>query len=99
MAVKSGSRLCSYPVRQNRSISLHFRNKRVFAFNAKIQDGHQKWQENDFCEKLPVDCRYPAGQKLRRKLLLSRSISEKNTLLCFTQKFKMAAKSGREKYF
>ena len=39
---------------RNHSISLHFRNKRVFAFNAEIQDGRQKW-ENDFCEKLPVD--------------------------------------------
>ena len=26
-----------------------------FAFYAKIQNGHQKWHENDFWEKSPVD--------------------------------------------
>ena len=36
-------------------ISLRFRDKRVFAFNAEIQDGHQKWWENNFCKKSPVD--------------------------------------------
>ena len=36
---------------QNRSISLRFRDKLVFAFYAEIQDGHQKWRENDFWEK------------------------------------------------
>ena len=28
-----------------------------FAFYAEIQNGHQKWHENDFLEKSPVDCR------------------------------------------
>ena len=37
--------------RRNRSISLRFRDKRVLAFNAVIEDGRQ----NDFCEKWPVD--------------------------------------------
>ena len=41
-----------YPVgqkfRRNRSILLRFRDKLVFAFNAEIQDGRQKWRENDF---------------------------------------------------
>ena len=41
--------------RRNCSISLRFQDKRVFVFNAEIQDGRQKWQENDFCEKLSVD--------------------------------------------
>ena len=27
----------------------------LFAFYAEIQNGHQKWQENDFWEKSPVD--------------------------------------------
>ena len=26
-----------------------------YAFYAEIQDGCQKWRENDFCEKSPVD--------------------------------------------
>ena len=40
---------------RNCSISLRFRDKHVFAFNAEIQDGRQKWRENDFCKKWPVD--------------------------------------------
>ena len=52
---KVASRLCIYPVGQkfcqNRSISLHFQDKRVFAFNAEIQDDHQKWRENNFCKR------------------------------------------------
>ena len=39
----------------NRSISLHFQDKQVFVFNAEIQDGCQKWQENNFWEKSEVD--------------------------------------------
>ena len=31
---------------QNRSISLRFRDKRVFAFNAEIQDGRQNFRQN-----------------------------------------------------
>ena len=26
-----------------------------FAFHAEIQNGHQKWRENDIWEKSPVD--------------------------------------------
>ena len=48
-----------------RSISLRFQDKRVLVFHTEIQDGHQKWRENDFWEKLPV-CRYPVGPKFRR---------------------------------
>ena len=48
----NASRLCRYPesqkFRQNRYISLCFRDKCVFAFYAEIQDGRQKWRENDF---------------------------------------------------
>ena len=65
-------------------------------FNTEIQDGHQKWRVNDFCKKVASTLyRYPAGQKL----LLSGSVSEINTFLRFTQKFKMATKSGWEKVF
>ena len=44
-------------------------------------------------------CGYPVGQKLRRKLLLSHSVSEINTFLRFTQKFKMAVKSDGKTFF
>ena len=30
------------------TLSLRFRDKQVFAFNAEIQDGRQKWWENNF---------------------------------------------------
>ena len=53
------SRLCRYPGDQkfclNRSISLHFRDKHSFVFKAEIQDGRQKWRENNFWEKSPID--------------------------------------------
>ena len=56
---KVASRLCRHLVGQkfcrNPCISIHYRDKHVFAFNAEIQDGCQKWRENHFCEKLPVD--------------------------------------------
>ena len=49
---KIASRLCRYPADQkfhrNHSISLRFQDKRVFVFNTEIQDGRQKWRENDF---------------------------------------------------
>ena len=48
--LSAGPKFC-----QNGSISHHFQDKCVFALYAEIQDGCQKWQESDFCEKLPVD--------------------------------------------
>ena len=52
---KVASRLSRYPVGknfcQNRSISLCFRDKHVFALNAEIQDGRQKWRENIVLKK------------------------------------------------
>ena len=52
--VKLDSRLATYAASQkfcrNRSISLRFRDKRVFVFNTEIQDGRQKWWENYFCK-------------------------------------------------
>ena len=60
----------------------------------EIQNGDQKWRENDFWEKSPVD----SADNLRVKNLvenaLSRSISMINGFLCLTQKFKMATKIG-----
>ena len=63
-----------------------------FAFYTEIQNGHQKWHENDFWEN-----------NLRVKnfveIALSRSISEINRFLCFMQKLKTAAESGGENTF
>ena len=49
---------------RNRSISHHFRDKGVFAFNAAIQDGHQKWREKIFKEKTPVQSANILGVKI-----------------------------------
>ena len=54
----------------------------------------------NFCEKFensekpPVDCAETLWVKNFVEITLSRSISEINVFLRFTQKFKMAAKSG-----
>ena len=107
MAAKSGgktnfvkifSRPCRYPVgqklRRNRSISLHFQDKRIFVFNTEIQDGCQKWLENDFWEKSSIDSANTLRVKNFIEIALSRSVSEINVFLHFMQKVKMAAKSG-----
>ena len=82
--------------RRNRSISLHFRDKHVFAFNVEIQDGHQNWRENVLHKKSPVDSANNLQVKNFVEIAQSRSVSEINTFLHLTQKFKMAIKSGRK---
>ena len=64
-----------------------------FVFYTEIQDGRQKWQENYFWEQLPVDSADTLWTKNVVEIALSRSVSEINAFLRFTQKFKMAAKS------
>ena len=100
---KVASRLCRYPADQkfcqNRSISLRFRDKLVFAFYAEIQDGHQKWRENDFGEKCLLDTAYTPQVKNFVESAVSRSVSEINSFLHFMQKFKMAIKSGGKTIF
>ena len=78
-------------------VSLCFRDKHVFAFYAEIQDGPQRWRENNFCEKSPAD--WIVRVKNVVKIALSHSVSEINSFLCLTQKFKMAAKSGGKTLF
>ena len=80
------------------TLSLRFRDKPGFAFYAEIQDGRQKWRENDFWGKSPVDSGDTLRVKNFVKIALSRSISEINAFLCFTQKFK-ATKSVRKTIF
>ena len=45
----AGQKFC-----QNRCILLRFPDKRFSLFYAEIQDGRQKWQENNFWERSPV---------------------------------------------
>ena len=63
---------------RNSSFLLRFRNKRVFAFYAEIQDGRQKWRENDFWEKSPVESTNTLWVKNFVKIALSCSVSEIN---------------------
>ena len=55
-----------------------------FALYAEIQDGHQKWRENDFCEKSPVDSTDSLRVKHFVEITLSRSVSEINAFLFLT---------------
>ena len=71
----------------------------LFAFYAEIQNGHQKWRENDFWENSPVDSADNLQVKNFVEITLSRSISEINRVLRFTQKFKMASKSDGKPIF
>ena len=54
----------------------------VFAYNTEIQDGHQKWRENNFWEKWPLDSADTLQVKNFIKIALVRSISEINEFLC-----------------
>ena len=72
---------------------------RFLMFYAEIQDGRQKWLENNFCKKSPVALQIPCGSKILLKMALSHSVSNINRFLPLTQKFKMASKSGRKTIF
>ena len=97
---KVASRLWRYPAGQefvkitlSRSIS---EINAFFALYAEIQDGRQKWRENNFGEKSPVDS---ADAVWVKTFVESRSVSKTNIFLHLTQKFKMAAKSGGKTIF
>ena len=69
------------------------------AFYAEIQDGRQKhWGKKIFGKVAHSLCKYPGDQKFA-KIALSRTVSEINGFLCFTQKFKMAAKNDGKTIF
>ena len=80
---------------RNRSISHRFRDQCTFAFDTEIEDGHQKWRENNFWEKSPVDSADTLGVKNFDEIAVSHTVAEINVFLRFTQKFKMVAKNGR----
>ena len=71
------SRLYRYPVGQkfcrNRSISLRYQDNHVLRLT-EIQDGRQKWRENDFCKKSPVDSADTLRVKSFVEIALSRSV-------------------------
>ena len=94
---KVASRLCKYPAGQkfrwNRSISLCFWDKSVFAFKAEIQDGHQKWRENDFWEKSPVDSADTYGPKILSKSLISLRFQDKCIFAFYAE-----IQNGRKKW-
>ena len=71
----------------------------IFAFHPEIQDGRQKWSEDDFGEKSPVDSAYTLWVQNFVEVALSGPVSEINAFLCLTQKFKIAAKSGWKTIF
>ena len=56
-------------------------------------------ESDDFGEKSPVDSADTLRVKNFVEIDLSRSVSEINTYLHFTQKFKMATKSGGKTIF
>ena len=80
---KFASRFFIYPACQkinwNWSILHHLLDKCVFAFYAEIQDGRQKWQESDFCEKSSV---HPADT-LRVQNFFQISLSHTVSEMCF----------------
>ena len=55
-------------------------DKCVFAFYAEIQDGHQKWQQSNFCEMSPVHSSDTLWVKNLIKITLSQTVSKINAL-------------------
>ena len=53
-----------------------------FAFNAEIQDGHQKWRENKFWEKSPVDSADILQVKNFADIVPSHTVIKINAFLC-----------------
>ena len=68
-------------------------------FYAEIQDGRQKWHENDFWENLPGESADTLWVKYFIEIALSHTVSKINLFLHFTQQFKMAAKNGGKVIF
>ena len=59
----------------------------------------KKWRESDFCTMSPVHSADTLRVQNLVEIALSRTVSSINALLRFTQKFKMAAKSGGKVIF
>ena len=63
-------------------------------FYAKIQDGCQKWQENDFCENSPVESAHTVWFKNLVEISLASSVSEINPFFAFYAEIQ----DGRQKW-
>ena len=68
-------------------------------FTQKFKMAAKSGGKTFFCEIMPVDSVDTLWVKNFVEIALSRSVSEINMLLHFTQKFKMAAKSGGKTIF
>ena len=66
----------------------------ALVFYTEIPDSRQKWRESESWEKSSVDPACTLWVKNFVEIALSHTVSEINVLLRFTQKFKMATKSG-----
>ena len=85
--------------RQNLSISLRFRDKHVFAFYAEIQDGRQKWQENDFWDYSSIDSADTLRVKNFIEISLYHSVSETNAFFLFYTEIQDGRQKWRENDF
>ena len=65
-----------------------------FTQKFKMPTNYENGAKNYFWEKSPVDSADTLGVKTFDEIVLSRTVSEINAFMCFTQKFKMAAKNG-----
>ena len=71
---------------RNHSITHHFRGKCVFAFYTEIQDGRQKWWENDFWETVADDSVYTlGGQKFCRNRSISHCFQDKHVFVYYVE--------------
>ena len=83
MAAKSGGKTILVKSRQYTllipcmskilSKSTRFRNKGIFALNAEIQDGRQKWRENDFAKSRQYTLLIPCMSRIWSKSLRFRN--------------------------
>ena len=84
-----GKRLCRHPKSQKfcrkHLISHHFRDKCIFEFYAEIQDGRQKWWENDFSGKKAAHSANAPGVKNLVEIALSPKVSEINAFAFYAQ--------------
>ena len=80
-------------------ISIGVPDKCVLCFMQKFKMATKKWRESGFCKMSPVHSTNNLPVQIFFEIALSRTVSKINALLCFTQKFKMAAKSGGKAIF
>ena len=70
---------------------------KINTFYTEIQDGCQKWWENDFCDKSPIESAETLRIKNFGEITLALSVSKINSFLHFMKKFKIASKSVSRK--